>query len=203
MNIKEYTTNFEPNKYSVRGASASIGVYACVAALAVTLPAILLVPAWRVHWQAAFVASLATGGIVAALSGAYYTARAASSRFRPLPADSHLTPHFPASLVPPSEPAVLQLTARRILEVHFLAGLDATRPECQQLFGILQADWNLVNACFKAAGIKGERRWLVDDHAQALRLWIDCVRIDADRSVWCRSHPESARWIKVNRVVRV
>jgi hypothetical protein len=201
MNKKNYLITNEPVLIAVRDSSTALGVYAGLAASALVLPALFLVPHWRSYWPAAVVLVLAVGISVTAIAGTVYTSWAAAARLAPGPSD-HPIP-LATSLVPPSEPAVLQLTARRILEIRFLAGMDATRPQCQQLYGILQADWNLINACFKLIGVKAERRWLVNDHAQALRLWIDCVRIDADRSIWCRTHPESSRWIKVNKVMRV
>lgn len=91
----------------------------------------------------------------------------------------------------------LNLAARKIMELHYLYNLQATRPECDQE-NISQSDWNLINRIMQEIKIKGPRSWFVEDHSTALRMWKNQVRIESGEKVWVRPDPKTQTWKRIS-----
>ena len=102
----------------------------------------------------------------------------------------------------PQEPESIQFAdvdqvARQVLELHYLDGREATRPECEYA-GIQQRDWNKVNQVFLAIGIKKARSWGEGTFEEALALYRACVRVD-QRAIWYRPTPTATSWSRIDR----
>lgn len=102
----------------------------------------------------------------------------------------------PVNLAEPAPEATsgerLQLAAFKILTLHYISGVEATRPQCEEI-GITQAEWNKVNKALQALGVKGARAWRVADQSEALRIWQSGATVEPDGSVWVRKGSQSVR----------
>jgi hypothetical protein len=88
---------------------------------------------------------------------------------------------------------VLAIQARRIIDMHYLDGSEATRQECESA-GIVQENWNLLNQALQACGLKAPRGWVAGlSYEQAVVAWRIGVRILDDGAVWVSEGGQSKR----------
>lgn len=95
-----------------------------------------------------------------------------------------------------SEGERLDLIGRKIIEMHHLDGMDATRIECEKV-NIVQGDWNLINGAFKAIGLKSERGWREGDFNGAVTAWRGCIRIYPDGTFFYRPSISDNTWTRL------
>lgn len=68
----------------------------------------------------------------------------------------------------PESGAALRLAGYEILQFHYGENKRATRPECVAAGICNTAEWNALNAVFKAIGLKQDRSWIEPDYTAAL-----------------------------------
>lgn len=90
----------------------------------------------------------------------------------------------------------LCLAGYNLLTLHYVHGLQATRPECERSLHMTQSDWNKINHLLQLLHIKDERGWNAEvDHAAALLRWTSDVQITQDGAAMLRTGPTS--WKRV------
>ena len=91
----------------------------------------------------------------------------------------------------------LRLAGYNLLALHYVHGLQATRPECERSLHMTQSDWNRLNHLLKLLNIKDERGWNAEvDHAAALLRWTSDVQITQDAAM-LRTAPGSWKRIEL------
>jgi hypothetical protein len=93
-----------------------------------------------------------------------------------------------AAYQPPNAGELLDLAGRKIIELHFIAGREAGREECEKILKVTQGQWNDVNAALIAAGIKGKRGWSADvkTYEQAMQAY-NRIAFVGDGTAWIRN----------------
>ncbi len=172
--------------------SVLLGAYTATGSAAIGILLIAVTDSLRAYWINGLLICAALGLIVTSGFGIWN-----------LLAPKHdLTP---LDALPPEAAPARPLTARErihaaaaeIMALHFVDGLLATRPECEES-GVSQTDWNIVNRCLQETGIKTARAWQAGSLEEALTRWRAQVRIDDDLTIWTKPAVESRTWRKVN-----
>lgn len=213
----EYTTpTYDPGAQAPAGPAAAAsparsaviaGAFVTTGLSALALLAVYFWPWARERWEALYLVSVAAGLVTAAVYGATWTRTAATRawqiedqeralRWRQVEEAAQATEQNLEQMEPPlTLPERLTLAGYEIFVIRFGEGLDATRAECEAR-GIPQATWNLVNRAFQELEIKSARKWILSDHAEALRRWRNDIQFHHDGSAMVRN--ASGGWRRVD-----
>ena len=162
-----------------------LGVYATTGSASVGVLAMAAIESLRAYWINLTLVTVAIGGLVASGYGIVHLLRPA-------------WPVNPIDLLPEADQPDRSLTtverirsdAYEVINLHFLDGLAATREECEAR-GVSQTNWNLINRCLKATGLKSDRAWQVATLQEAADRWRRQVTIGDDMRIWVKPTPES------------